>query len=546
MNRRQFLLNASLLATATKINPVVRASVSHPFDFVIQNALIVDGTGIPPWRSDLGLKNGQIDALGKIDPAQGREVLDATGLHLSPGFIDIHTHSDHTIFTYPGAESRVFQGITTEVTGNCGSSAAPVSASSDAGESRWTDVDSYLRALDETGISINQALLLGHGTLRRSLAGMENRPLTEGELEALRTAVAEGMIQGAFGLSTGLEYTPGRFTGTAEIVALAAVVARHGGLYASHIRNEEAQLLEAVNEAIEIGRLSGARIQVSHLKAGGRSNWGKQIGSLDLIEGARRGGIDIMADAYPYPAYSTSLTILMPTWALEGGWESLSARLADPEAHRRIAAEVAEKVPNDPGGFELIVISGVETDRNRPLVGMNMREIAASWGLAGEEAVIRLLQEEEGSVGFIGYGMSEENVRRVLSHPLVMIGSDGRTMAPVGEALESKTHPRSYGAFARVLSHYVRETGIINLPTAVKKMTSMPADQLGLQDRGRIARGKIADLVLFDPETVTDVATFDNPHRLASGIPHVFVSGVPVIRDGQHTGARPGRALRKE
>lgn len=532
-----------------------RATASPAFDLVIRGGTVVDGTGGPPYASDLGLNGDAIAAVGTISADQGRRVLDATGLHVCPGFIDIHTHSDGDILAYPTADSRVRQGVTTELAGNCGASAAPLAGRGvedrrrefldDGVAADWTSVGSYLALLERTGISINQALLLGQGTLRENAIGNVDRPLSPGEMAGVLRAVEQGMEEGAFGLSTGLEYTPGRYTPTAEIVAMARVAARYGGLYASHIRNEETTLLEAVDEAIAIGRQSGARVEVSHLKASGRPNWGKQRAALDLIESARRDGVAVLADAYPYTAYSTGLSIMLPAWAREGGNADVVGRLRDPAARARIRTEVIAQIAAELGEYDLIVISRVKTAANRALVGRNMAEIAASWRIEPVDAILRLLEEEDASVGFIGHGMSPENVETVLRHPLVMIGSDGSSMAPVGKAAETRPHPRSYGAFARVLGHYRRERGLFDLAAAVRKMTSMPADQIGLRDRGRIARGARADLVVFDAAGVKDEATFDDPHRYPSGIRHVLVNGALVVEAGAHTGARPGRGLRR-
>jgi N-acyl-D-amino-acid deacylase len=353
------------------------------------------------------------------------------------------------------------------------------------------------------------------------------------------------MDQGAFGLSTGLEYTPGRYTPTDEIVAMARVVARRDGLYASHTRNEESALLEAVNEAIEIGRRSGARVEISHLKAAGRPYWTKQRAALDLIEGARSQGVEVLADAYPYTAYSTGLTVLFENWALDGGTPALLGRLRDPEARARIRKETDARVPKEPGGYDLIVISDVRGEKNRAVVGKNLLEIAALWKLEPVDALLQLVEEEEASVGYVGHGMSPENVELVLAHPLVMIGSDGYSMAPEGRAAQTRPHPRSYGAYARVLGHYCRERKLMELPTAVRKMTSMPADQVGIRDRGRLAKGMKADIVIFDAAAVRDEASFDDPQRYAAGIPHVLVNGVAVVEQGRHTGERPGRMLRR-
>jgi N-acyl-D-amino-acid deacylase len=555
VSRRKFLESGGRAALGFAVLPFSSIRFSPSFDIVIRGATVLDGTGAPAWQADIGIVGDTITAIGSIGAEQGRRVIEAAGLHLAPGFVDIHSHSDDSIFRYPSADSRVLQGITTEVTGNCGNSAAPlVGAALEKRQARmaqegvkagWSSVRSYLDAVEAAGPSVNQALLVGQGTMRQSVAGLSDRHLTPGELDVVLRLLEDCLDEGAFGLSTGLEYTPGRFTSTEEIVAMVRVVARRGALYASHVRNEETMVLEALNEAIETARESGARLQISHLKAAGRPNWGKQRAALDLIEGARRAGVDVLADAYPYTAYSTGLTIFLPAWALDGGWPELARRFDDAEARRRIRAELIERVRQDPGDYDLIVISSVRTERNRTTIGRNMEEVASGWGMEPADALIRLLVEEEGSVGFIGHGMSAENVAMVLSHPLVMIGSDGSSMAPEGPAAATRPHPRSYGTFPRVLGHYVRDERRLDLPTAVRKMTGMPADQLRLRDRGRIARGKKADLVVFDAEEVRDEATFAEPDRFPSGIGYVLVNGQLVVDRGKHTKAAAGRVLRR-
>jgi N-acyl-D-amino-acid deacylase len=553
-SRRDFIgAGAATAAAVAVLGPRVLAQ--SPFDLLLRGATIVDGTGAPPFPADLAIAGDRIAALGTIAPEQARRAIDVSGLHVAPGFVDIHTHSDGGILRYPTADSRVRQGVTTEVTGNCGSSAAPIGArdlererrelQEDGIELTWTGVASYCDVLDRAGLSVNHAPLVGQGTLRRNAIGVVDRALTAEEMTGVLRSLEEALEQGAFGLSTGLEYTPGRYTPTSEIVTMARVVARYGGLYASHIRDEESLLLEAVDEAIGIGRESGARVQVSHLKAAGQPNWSKQQGALDLIASARRDGVMVLADAYPYTAYSTTLTVLLSGAALEGGMAGLLPRLRDPEWRERIRREVTAKMASELGDYALLVVARVTTPANQPVVGRNIVEIAKRWNMEPLDAVLRLIEEEEGSVSIIGHGMSPANVEKVLGHPLVMIGSDGSSMAPVGRAAASRPHPRSYGTFARVLGHYVRERKLFSLAEAVKKMTSLPADQVGLRDRGRIARGLKADLVVFDAATVKDEATFDSPHQYASGMPLVIVNGVAVVERGQHTGAKPGRALRR-
>jgi N-acyl-D-amino-acid deacylase len=556
VNRRRFLKDGASAALGFALVPLPRIQPAERFDLVIRGGTLLDGTGGPVWQADIGITGDTIAAIGSIAPEQAKRALDASHLHVSPGFIDIHTHSDYTILRYPTADSRTQQGVTTEVTGNCGDSVAPLEGV--GAEARrteleeryeiqvpWTGVDGYFRALEEMRTSVNHALLLGHGVLRENAIGRENRPLNDVEMKGVLQAVEAGMEQGAFGLSTGLEYAPGLFTPTEEIISLTRVVARLGGLYASHIRNEEAHVLEAVDEAIQIGRRTGARVEISHLKASGRLNWGMQQAALHLIEAAKREGVEVLADAYPYTAYSTGFSIFIPSWALEGGWTALAKRLEEPSDRARIRDEVAGRVLRDPGDYSLIVISSLRTEKNRPLVGLSLSQIAGQWGVEPVDAVLRLLEEEEGLVSFIGHGMSPENVEKVLSHPLVMIGSDGSTMAPEGPAAKTKPHPRSYGTFPRVIGYYGRERKLFDLPTAIKKMTSMPADQIGLNDRGRLARGKKADIVIFNSETIKDEATFGDPHRYPTGIQYVMVNGEVVVGQGEHTGARPGRVLRK-
>ena len=361
----------------------------------------------------------------------------------------------------------------------------------------------------------------------------------------MKRLVEEGMEAGAWGLSTGLEYAPGLFTPTDEIVELARTAARRGGIYATHMRNEEAGLASAVDEALDVGRRSGARVEISHLKAAGRPNWPLLESAIERIERARDDGVDVMADAYPYTAYATGLTILLPSWARDGGRDAMLGRLADAAVRERILAELPERIAGDPGGPELIRISAVETHVNRRFIGRTLRDVADELETDPASALVLLLRLENGGVSYIGFAMSDANVERVLSHPLVTIGSDGVSVAPEGPDAAWKPHPRSYGTCPRVLGLYARERRIFDLPTAIAKMTSRPADHFGLTDRGRIAPGKKADLVIFDSGTIADRATFEEPHRYPTGVRHVLVNGEAVVREGRHTGARPGRMLRK-
>lgn len=547
LDRRQCLQAAAALAFAACSTPR-RGPLSAEPELVLRGGEVHDGLGGAPLRVDLGVREGRIVKLGRFEPPRGARVLDVAGLVVAPGFVDIHTHSDRSIFEWPSADSRVLQGCTTEITGNCGSSAAPreaaqVGEEQDAVRAGWTDVRSYAEAWRANRAALNQALLVGHGTLRSAVIGDEDRAASGTELAEMGRRLDLALEQGAIGLSTGLEYVPGIYTPSDEIEFLARRVARQGGLYASHMRSEEEHLLDAVRETLDVGRRTGVRVQVSHLKAAGRPHWGSQGEAIGMIESARAEGLDVMADAYPYTAYSTTLTILLEPWSREGGSEKILARLAQPEARARMQAEIAGHVARDPGAFDAIVVSSVGSPKLQDCVGKNLEEIAAAWGVDPSTAYLRLLEESFADVGYVGHAMSEENVARVLAHPLVMIGSDGRSMAHSGRALEQKPHPRSWGTFARVLGHYCREKRLFDLPTALRKMTSMPAERARLADRGRIGLGLAADLVVFDPRTVADRATFDEPQRPAQGFAHVLVNGEAVLLNGSPTAARPGRWL---
>lgn len=557
ISRRAFLKAGSLAAVGSTLSAMQVSCSNRSFDLLIKGGTVLDGTGRPGFRADVGIGADRIAALADgISEGRARKVIDARGLDVCPGFIDIHSHSDSSILSYPTADSRVMQGVTTEVTGNCGSSIVPIeSAEALQSWEQWKEEngiepgcefsspESYFGYLESTGISVNHALLAGNGTLRNNAVGFRNRTLTVYELKGVIRAFEACLDQGCVGLSTGLEYVPCNYSRVEEIEALARIAADRGALYATHMRNESATLLESIEEALEMGRSTGVRLQISHFKAAGRPNWSKQDAALEMIGKARDGGVDVEADAYPYTAYSTGLMYFMPHWAEEGGREALQARLRDPSQYKRIRDEVSALVDNNPGNFGQIVIISVRTEANRECIGRSVEEIAEKWGMDPVDAMLDLVRQEH-NPEFVGHGMDPGNVEMVLAHPHVMIGSDGYSYAPWGPAAGMRPHPRSYGAFARVLSHYCRERKIFSLPDAIKKMTSMPAARVNLNDRGIVAPGKIADLAVFDREGVRDIADFEEPHRFATGFEYVLVAGVPVVENGRHTGARPGRILR--
>ena len=521
------------------------------YDLIIENGRVIDGSGNPWFKADVGVVGDRIEAVGKLTGAEAMRRIDAEGLVVAPGFIDIHSHSDYTVLVDPRVESKIRQGVTTEVVGNCGSSAAPMNADvrayrerymrarlGDDFEFNWETMADYLGLVDAGGASFNVVALVGQGTVRQNVMGYENREPTSSELEEMKALVAGAMEDGAWGMSTGLIYTPSTFAKTDEIVELAKVVADHGGVYFTHIRGEGATLLEAVREATEIGKKAEVPVQIAHFKASGKAHWGKTVDSLRLVEEGRQRGVDVTFDQYPYIASSTGLSALMPHWAQEGGADRLLERLRDPEIRRRIK-EGPATVTRD---WAAVVIASA---KNHPhYEGKSIAEIAELEGKDGMDVAFDLLLAEDAQVAIVSFGMSEEDVRRVMVSAHGMVGSDGRAVAPRGVLGTGKPHPRYYGTFPRVLGHYVRE-GVLSLQDAVRKMTSAPAQRLGIRDRGLLREGFKADITIFDPATVKDEATFTDPHRYASGIPYVIVNGVVVIDSGEHTGALPGSALRK-
>lgn len=541
------------------------------YDLLIKGGRIIDGSGNPWIRADIGIIDGRISDILRVQSsaAAAREEIDARGMVVCPGFIDIHSHSDFVLLVNPMAESKVRQGVTTEVIGNCGDSAAP--AEGEAAESArktlaelgieldWSSFSEYLQHLERMGVSVNVATLVGHGTVRKSVMGYENRPPKEGEMEEMRYLVAEAMEAGAFGLSSGLVYPPGRFAETWELIELCRVVAEYGGFYATHVRGERETLIEAVLEAVEIGERAGIPVQISHhpAKIGA---WGRSRETLRIIDEARARGLDITFDLHAYLAGSTGVSALLPPWAQEGGAERMMERLGNPNIRRRIMMDMLEERVPGPGPcglvkrgmWDRIILSSCR--RNRDLIGRSIDEIARLKGIDPFEAYFRLLIEEETSGSIIGYYYNEEDIRTVLRHPSSMIGSDGYALAPYGALGRGMMHPRSYGAFPMIIRKYVRGMGnedlrdtggrIITLEEAVRKMASLPAQRVGLLDRGLLKVGMWADIIILDPERVRDRATYLDPYQYPEGIEYVIVNGGVVVRRGMHTGALPGKILR--
>lgn len=533
-----------------------------PCGFLLAGGRVLDGLGSGPVRADIRLRGNRIAEIadpGALAATAGEAVVDVTGKVVAPGFVDIHTHSDFSLPTHPSAASMVRQGVTTLVVGNCGFSPFPVGTDERAEMLRqataifgrelgwhWRDLPGYAAHLAEIGTAVNVAPLVGHGAVRIAVMGYDRRDATAAELAEMCRHVEEAMSAGAFGMSSGLIYPPGTYAGRSELVELCKVVASYGGMYSTHMRNEGEQLLSALDEALDIARQSGARLQLSHHKVLGRRNWGLTEASLRRVNSEIESGADIALDQYPYPASSTTMLALVPAWAAEGGAATLADRLGDPATRTAIRAEVLDG-PTDgrpKRDFEpdTVMISSVGLDEHRHLVGRRLDEIADEYRAEPVDVMLDLLARDP-AVEVVIFAIGDDDIERVMRHPRVAVASDGWTMHPDAGGTP---HPRSYGTFARVLQHYVREREVLPLPEAVRRMTSLPADRLGLADRGRLLSGAVADVVVFDPELVTERATFTDPHQFASGVDHVWVGGTPVVRNGVQTGARPGVVLRRE
>jgi len=552
VNRRHFL--ASAAATILASNTSVLAPRGYHVTHVLRGALVFDGSGAPPSEIDVALDGDRIAAVGPRLDVGNVSATDLRGLALAPGFIDIHGHTDLGLLVNPQAESKVRQGVTTEVTGQDGSSIGP-----------WTDeqyeevrdgvrerlnvdlpfrhIREFFDWVDEHGAALNVASMVGQGTIRGYVVGKDERRATDAEIHLMVEEVRAALNNGACGLSSGLEYTPGAFADTGEIEQLASPLADTGLPYASHLRNEDDRVFGALEEAIHIGRMASVPVEISHLKAQGGRNWWKATALLETISGARESGVDIGFDVYPYIAYSTGLASLFPVSIRDGGTDAFVARLQDDEITTAVEAQVRAKI-DQLGGWDQVQISGTASGELAWAQGRRLGALATERGEDPYGLAVELLVADRGRTDMVGFGMSEENVEMQLAHPLAAVCSDGGARATYGPLSEDVPHPRTFGAFPRVLGYYVREREIMALESAIHKMTALPAERLGLTDRGIVRPGACADLVAFDPDTIADRATFEDPHHYPTGIPHVWVNGIQVIRDGEQTGALPGRSAR--
>lgn len=529
------------------------------WDTIIKNALIYDGSGSKPWQGDLAIQGESIIAMGRLNDAQAKNVLDAQRLALAPGFINMLSWACESLIADGRSQSDLRQGVTLEVMGE-GFSYGPlndslkIELSEQQGdfhfEIPWNSLDEYLQHLVGGGVSCNVTSFVGTGTLREFVVGKANRPATDNEIVEMKALAREALQAGAAGVASALAYVPDCFNRTDELVSLAQVAAEYDRLYIAHMRGEGNRLLEAIDEMIYIAEHSGSRLEIYHFKIAGWQNWHKIDAAIEKIEEARARGLQISANVYPYTAAASGLDLCMPAWVQEGGITTWIDRLKDPAIRHRLQTEMTTPSPEwenallEVQNLDGILFTGFNNPDLKHLAGKTLSEVSTLLGTPPAETLMDLVIEDGSRVSTVYFTMSEVNLRKLISLPWVSLCSDARSMAPEGIFLKSSTHPRAYGSFARFLGKYVREEGLLSLEEAVRRLTSLPANNLHLRKRGCLVPGNYADLVLFDPDAIQDHATFTQPQCYATGVQHVFVNGMPVIRYGEHTGALPGQVVR--
>ena len=552
MLRLELTLSALLLI-------LLGLSCSEPvrqYDILVRGGTLYDGTGSPGRPGDVAILGDRIVAVGDLPQnARATMVIDATGLAVCPGFINMLSWANESLIEDGRSMSDILQGVTLEVMGE-GESMGPLNANMKPSLAArqfdihydivWSTLGEYLQYMEDRGITCNIASFIGAATPRVYVLGYEDRPPTTEELGRMCGLVEQAMQEGAMGVASSLIYAPGFYAKTDELIALSKVAARYGGMYISHIRNESFELLEAVDEFLTIVREAGIHGEIYHLKAAGEQNWPKLETAIEKIEAARSEGLHVTADIYPYTAASTGLDAAMPPWVQEGGHEQWVKNLQDPNIRRKVKAEMLKRGVGWENFFNLAgpegsLVVGLKQDSLKVLTGKTLTQIAELWKMDPAEAVMDLVVKDDSRVQMVYFVMSEDNIRRKIGLPWVSIGSDMESSVPEGVFLKSSTHPRAYGSFAKVLARYVRDEKVLTLEEAVHRMSGLPAENLGLADRGRLAPNCFADVVVFDPATIQDHATFEKPMQLASGVVHVVVNGVPVVAEGKHTGATPGR-----
>ena len=556
MNLRK-LLALALIATVSITVLAQRRPESQAFDIIIKGGTVYDGTGRPPIKADVGIRDDRIASIGNLSRATAPTIVDANGLAVAPGFINMLSHSETSLITDPRSLSEIKQGVTTQIFGE--GSMGPLNEEmkrrgrGSLGDGRsdieWTTLIEYLKFLEKRGIPQNVASFIGAATIREYVIGLDDKPPTPAQLDQMRELVRREMEGGALGITTALIYPPAFFAKTEELIELCKVAARYQGKYTTHMRSEGNQLLEAVQETIRISREAGLPAEIYHLKASGEANWPKMDQVFKVIENARRQGVKITANMYTYPAGGTGLDASMPPWVFDGGREAGYKRLQDPATRKKIA-EAIRTPTNDwenlyllAGSPDRLLLASFRSEKLKPLVGKTLGEVAKMRNTDPIETIMDLVLEDRSRIGTIYFLMSEDNIKKQIRQPWVSFGSDAASIPPEGVFLRSSAHPRAYGNFARLLGKYVRDEKVISLAEAVRRLTSLPATNLGLDHRGFLKPGMFADVVVFDPQTIADLATFERPHQLSVGVKHVFVNGVQVLKDGEHTNAKPGRAL---
>ncbi len=523
-------------------------SPGNKYDILIKNGKIIDGSGNASYIGSLAINGDTIAAIGELRDAKGTVEIDATGLVVAPGFINMLSWANESLIEDGRSQGDLRQGVTLEVLGE-GHSMGPLNEAmkQDMKDGQqnirydipWTTLGDYLEFLEKKGISPNVASFVGNGTLREYVMGYENRVPTENEMATMKELTQQAMEEGAVGLSTSLIYVPSGHAGTSEIIELAKVAAKSKGMYISHIRDEEEKLLEAVQELIRIADKAGIRAEIYHFKASGTENWDLLDKAITLVDSARALGLEITTDMYMYNASSTGLNVLLPAWAKEGGHAATMQLIEQPAQRKKMVEEIKFHVPP-----EKILLVGFRNKELRGLIGKTLAEVAAERNAPPAETVADLIHEDDSRIQVVYFSMSEDNIRKKLALPYMSICSDAGSYATEGVFLEQSTHPRAYGSFARLLGHYVRDEKVISLEEAVYKLTTLPATNLRLKKRGSLQKGYFADVVLFDSTEIRDNATFEKPHQYATGMQHIFVNGVQVLKDGEHTGALPGRVVR--
>ena len=529
-----------------------------PFDVVIRGGMVYDGTGAPGRRADVGIRGDRIGGVGDLSDTPAATLIDAAGLAVAPGFINMLSWSTESLLVDGRSQGELREGVTTQIFGE-GSSMGPLTpemkrrAIDQMGDLKysitWTSLSEYLRQLEEQGVSQNVASFIGATTIREHVIGLEDKKPTSAQLDEMRALVRQEMEAGAIGIGSSLIYAPAFYASTEELIELCKVAARYRGKYISHMRSEGNRLLEAVDELIRISREAEIPAEIYHLKAAGQANWPKMDRVIAKIEAARKDGLKITADMYTYPAGATGLDASMPPWVLDGGYEAAYKRLADPATRKKIGAAI--RTPSDDwenlyraaGSADRVLLVEFKSDKLKPLTGKTLAEAAKMRGEDPVDTIMNLVLEDRSRVGTVYFMMSEDNIRKQIVLPWVSFGSDAASMAPEPPFTKSAAHPRAYGNFARVLGKYVRDDRVLTLADAVRKLSGLPATNLELDRRGFLKEGMFADVVVFDPATIADRATFDSPHQYAVGVRHVFVNGAQVIKNGEHTGAKPGRAL---